>query len=192
MSLYYKIISDGMAVDAGISFLFVDNRGKLLYCDADQAQLLQGWRQDKLYHVPWLRPVNMPETIDYDENVQAVIIEENEFNELIELLDDGEEVPEPAPEPEPEPEPAPDSEPEPEHKMTVQEMRDKIAELTALVMSDDEPFTATKTYQKNDVIANGSRVYLATQAIVKGETVFPGDNCKETSVAEILTMLQGG
>ena len=74
--------------------------------------------------------------------------------------------------------------------MTVQEMREKIAELTARVMNESLPFTAEQTYQAGDIIANGARVYTADQVIVTGETVSPGINCTETTIANVLNTIQ--
>ena len=186
---FYKVIIGEMVVDVGFTFIRINTRDRPMYCDVDDAQLVQGWNPEKLYHTDWLLPMPGETGVTY-ENGEVVIIQRDEYDELYELLTSGEEVPEPTPEPEPEPEPTPEPEPEPEHKMTVQEMREKIAELTALVMNESKPFTATKSYMKGEMITDGSRIYRATRAIVRGETVVPGENCEETSIAEVLTALQ--
>ena len=98
-------------------------------------------------------------------------------------------VPEP-PEPEPQLEPQPDPEPEPERPMSVQEMCELITELKAKVLNDSAAFTAPKSYQAGDIITDGSRVYIADQVIIKGETVAPGVNCTETTIAEVINQIQ--
>lgn len=125
MNTYYKVIRDGAVIDVGFAFVRVSIRDRAIYCDADHAMLLQGAVSGTFYHVGWLLKVPVGTAVQYEE-ADASVIDLAEYDELYEQLVDGEPVPEPTPEPEPTPSPEP--EPEPEHKMTVQEMREKIAE----------------------------------------------------------------
>lgn len=187
---YYKIIRDGEAVDAGFTFLTWNERHKtLMVCEPEKASYVQSYDTRSVYRVMWLNPA--PEGAPAYPVADVRIIDAEEYEDLRAALDDGETVPEPDdPEPQPEPEPEPDPEPEPERRMTVQEMREKIAELTARVMNEAAPFTAAKTYQTGEIITDGARVYIANTVIVKGETVKPGENCAETTIADVLNAIQ--
>lgn len=128
---HYKMILSGEVIDVGNRFVYwVPENRILAYCDANHAEMIQSAIDDgKLYHTEWLRriPHGAPECTE----VELKRIEESEFDELKALLGDGErveEVREPGPEPEPELEPETPPE-EQEKPMTVQQMRDKIAEL---------------------------------------------------------------
>lgn len=187
---YFKVIAEGAAVDAGRMWLQWNARHKcLMACEPNAAHYAQNYNDSAIYRFGWLNPV--PDGAPVYPTVEAAIIDAQEYDDLIAVLDGGETVPEP-PEPEPEPEPAPEPEPEPqpERPMTVAEMREKIAELTAIVMNEAVPFTAAKTYQAGEIITDGSRVYIAGEVIVKGETVRPGVNCQETTIADVLNAMQ--
>lgn len=132
---YYKIIRDGNVVDAAFTFLRWDERhNRLMGCEPKDAQFVQSYDGGSVYRVEWLNPV--PEALkDRFETVEAALIEKQEYLDLRAVLDDGETVPEPEPvqpEPTPEPEPGPDV-PEAEKPMTVQQMREKIAEQDATI-----------------------------------------------------------
>lgn len=64
--------------------------------------------------------------------------------------------------------------------------------LKAQLLNDARPFTAVKTFRVGEVIADGARVYIASDVIIAGETVRPGDNCTETTIAEVLNQLREG
>lgn len=51
------------------------------------------------------------------------------------------------------------------------------------------PFTAKQTYKAGEFIVNGAKVFVAEEAITAGETVTPGYNCYETTIAEVLNAL---
>jgi hypothetical protein len=51
------------------------------------------------------------------------------------------------------------------------------------------PFVAGKTYQPGEVISHSGRVYTANAVIIAGETVTPGGNAMETSIEEIINLL---
>jgi len=131
---YYKVIRDGMVTDAGEMFLRWQEKNRImLACKPEEAQFIQG-SDGTILRVDWLNPV--PEALkDRFETVEAALIDRQEYLDLRAVLDDGETVPEPEPvqpEPTPEPEPGPDV-PEGEKPMTVQEMREKIAEQGATI-----------------------------------------------------------
>ena len=123
---YYKIIQDDTITDAGFCFLKENKKGTLLYCEIDDAQLMQSYDGNKLYHCEWLK--NVPTFTDY-ETCEAVVIDEAEYNDIVAYLDDGEEVPVTPDEPEPvEPDEPEDEEDTEEKPMTLAEMREKITE----------------------------------------------------------------
>ena len=186
---YYKIIQDGEVVGAGCNFLrWLTRSGKFGYCEMEQAECVKDVVGEGLYRDDWLRKVpDGVKTAVLDATV--TLVDESEYNDIIEQLIDGETIPVPEPEPEPTPEPTPEPEPEPEHRMTVQEMRERIAELSALVMTGNEPFIADRTYTAGSIIVRGSRVYIADDVIVEGETVVPGRNCTETTIMDVINSL---
>lgn len=126
--VFYKIIRDGTTTDAGFVFLkWNEHSQHTVACDVNEAQFIQSFDQEHIYHVDWLKPV--PEAAGQYETVQAAVIDSAEFDEIRALLDDGEPVPN-EPEP-PAPEPVEDQEQlvEPEERpMTVGEMRQLITE----------------------------------------------------------------
>lgn len=187
---YFKVIANGAAVDAGWMWLKWNARHKcLMACEPNAANYAQSYDGATVYRFGWLNP--LPDGAPVYPTVEAAIIDAQEYDDLIAALDGGETVPEPVePEPEPEPTPEPEPAPEPDRPMTVAEMREKIAKLTALVMNEAAPFTAQKTYQAGEIITDGARVYIANQVIVKDETVRPGVNCAETTIADVLNALQ--
>ena len=186
---FFKVISGNEAVDAGFMFLQWNARHAcLMACEPNTAHFAQSYDGKTVYRFGWLNPV--PEGAPVLPTVEARIIDAQEYEDLITVLDGGETVPEP-PVPEPDPEPRPDPDPDPEEKpMSVQEMREKIQKLTEAVLNESKPFQADRTYQAGDIIAYGARVYIAGQVIVKNETVQPGVNCMETTIANVLNTMQ--
>ena len=124
---YYKIIQDGAVIGAGTMFLKWQPSQRFFYCDfEDDAQTVQDVITEAIYHPEWLR--RPPQGATGFAEAEVVLISATEYDEIIALLSDGEEIlvePEPELEPEPTPEPEPDPEDRP---MTVREMREKIAE----------------------------------------------------------------
>lgn len=169
---YFKMAQNGEIVDVGISCLQIF-RGRLLYCGLNDAQVVQNYAQTKLYHDDWLRAV--PAGVAYEAAV-ITVIDEEEFEELKELIDDGETVPVP-PEPEPEPTPEPEPEPEPEHRMTVQEMREKILELTSMA--------AKENIARGTMFILHDKLYMAIDFIPKGAEVIPMRNCVIKDINEL-------
>jgi len=66
-------------------------------------------------------------------------------------------------------------------------LKSRMNEITT---TEGRPFTAEKPYQAGEIITDGARVYIANQVIVQGETVIPGVNCTQTTVADVLNALQ--
>lgn len=124
---YYKIIKNELVIGVGTKFIeWNPSVERFLYCDTDKAQYIQDIFTLKLYHIDWLRNVNMaaPE-VDY---AMAEIIDATEYDELYEQIRENQQVPY-VPTPPPEPEPEPEPEPTPiETPMTIQQMREKIIE----------------------------------------------------------------
>ena len=172
---YFKVIENGAAVDAGHLWLQWNARHNLLMaCEPREAHYAQSYDGQTVYRIGWLNP--LPDGAPVYPVAEARIIDAEEYEDLIAVLPDGETVPEP-PEPEPEPEPQPEPEPEPEHRMTVQEMREKILELTSM--------EAKENYAKGSIFVLHDVVYQATRGIEKGAEVKPGYNCIQKSLADL-------
>ena len=129
---YYKVIDNGQAVDAGWMWLRWNTKHKcLMVCEPRDAHYVQNYTETAIYRFGWLNP--LPDGAPMYPAAEGAIIDPDEYNDLIEILDDGGTAPEPdEPEPEPEPggdEPEPGGDTEPERPMTIAEMRAKIAEL---------------------------------------------------------------
>ena len=172
---YFKVVENHAAVDAGHLWLQWNAKHKcLMACETREANYAQSYDGATVYRFGWLNP--LPEGAPVFPVVEASIIDKQEYDDLIAVLPDGETVPEP-PEPEPEPEPQPEPEPEPERPMTVQEMREKILELTS--MAAKENITRGSYFVLHDVI------YRATRPILKGSEIKPGFNCEKKSLEDL-------
>lgn len=130
---YFKIIDNGQAVDAGWMWLRWNTKHKcLMACEPREAHYVQNYTETAVYRFGWLNP--LPDGAPMYPAADGAIIDADEYNDLIEILDDGETVPEPD-EPGPEPddpggdEPEPGDDTEPERPMTIAEMRQRIREL---------------------------------------------------------------
>ena len=53
-----------------------------------------------------------------------------------------------------------------------------------------EPFVAEKTYQAGEYLVKNGKVYIVNDTIIMGETVFPGLNARESSLEEVINLLQ--
>lgn len=130
---YFKIIDNGQAVDAGWMWLRWNTKHKcLMACEPREAHYVQNYTETAVYRFGWLNP--LPDGAPMYPAADGAIIDADEYNDLIEILDDGGTAPEPD-EPGPEPdepggdEPEPGDDTEPERPMTIAEMRQRIREL---------------------------------------------------------------
>lgn len=123
---FFKIIQDSKVINVGCTFLKWNNaRQKLYICDVDDAQFAQALDEDKIYRADWLNPA--PEEAGKFETADVVVIDEVEFDELKELLSEGEDVPEEFIEEKPLIE-VRHYETDEEKPMSIAEMREKILE----------------------------------------------------------------
>lgn len=178
---YFKVIQNGEAINAGEIWLYWNTRHNcLMACEAQHANYGQSYDGETIYRIGWLNP--LPEGAPVYPTVEAREIDAQEYADLIEVLDDGETVPEPV-EPDDdggtEPDPDTQPEPEPERKMTVQEMREIIAELTSMAAKDDIP--------QGSYFVLHDEVYLATDPITKGSAIKPGYNCEKKTLDECIS-----
>lgn len=173
---YYKIIDQGNVIGVGTMLLkWFASAGRFFYCDSlDEAEAVQDVLTEQLYRDDWLH--KPPDGATQPRPATVTLIDAVEYDELYELLKDGEDVPV-DPEPEPEPQPQPEPEPEPEKPMTVQEMREKIAELISM--------TAKDNYAKGAYFVMHDVIYQATRAIERGTEVRPGYNCAKKSLGDL-------
>lgn len=132
---YYKVIRDGVIVDAGEIWLRWQEKNRILIsCAPEDAQFIMSHDGADIWRVQWLNPA--PAAAGSYETVEAALIDQQEYLDLRAVLDDGETVPIPDPVvPEPDTELLPDEEPgqEEDHPMTVQQMREKLAEQDATI-----------------------------------------------------------
>ena len=61
--------------------------------------------------------------------------------------------------------------------------------LEALMKPDESDMVASATYAANSFFTIGGTLYKATAAIATGETIQPGVNCIQTTVADQLTAI---
>ena len=132
---YFKIIQNGAVIDAGFAFMRWDLvHGRMLYCEIDDAEMVQGYGGETIYHAAWLRPV--PAAAGSIDTAEVVVITSAEYEDIVALLDDGEDVPVTPEEPPEEPQDAEGgdepSEPE-ERPMSISEMRQTILEQQAMI-----------------------------------------------------------
>lgn len=136
---YYKVISNGIVIDANFVFLKWQKKNKvMLGCDISEANFIQSSDQSKVWRVAWLNPVD-GEAGTY-ETVEAVEISQDEYLSIREALDEGTEVVEPDPvEPEPDDTGNEEKPTEPEETvMSVAEMRRKIVDLETALQEQTE------------------------------------------------------
>ena len=129
--IFYKVLSDGVAIDTGCMWLKWNERHNILMnCDPKDAQFIQGIN-DTVYRVAWLNPIP-PELAERFETVEAKTIDQQEYYDLLAALSEGETVPEPiivVQEPVREPMPTQEQEGPMEQPMSLREMRAKIMKL---------------------------------------------------------------
>lgn len=65
----------------------------------------------------------------------------------------------------------------------------KLSAVKAIIAGVESDYTATQNYVIGDFIVAGDGLYRVTAAIASGETIDPGTNCTETTVAEQLKAL---
>lgn len=122
---YFKVIQDNTVVSVGSVFLkWNTKKHRLFICDVDNGQFVQSFDEKHIYKDDWLK------TSDGDiqyENASIVIINETEYEDLKEMLIEGEPIIE---EPVHEPVVVQERhEPEEEEKpLTIAQMREIIAE----------------------------------------------------------------
>ena len=141
---YYKIYKDGMVVDANFVFLKWTQNGMglkfLETCNIEEAQYIQSSDQKEIYRVNWLNPVKDNGQFEV---VEATLIDEAEYREIRQQLDESKEpIPDPIPESDSDPslEPIPEPYPEPvdDEVMTLEIMRREILGLKEELRQKEE------------------------------------------------------
>ena len=124
---YFKIIKKDKVINVGCVFLkWNENKNKMNICEVDDAQFVQTYDESAIYKAGWLNPA--PKKAGKFETVQVVVIDETEFNDLLELLSEGEQISVEEEEHE-EYQPRQTETEEPEEKpLTIAEMREMIIE----------------------------------------------------------------
>ena len=122
---YCKMVIDNKVVNIGHVFLkWNSDRHKMYICDVDEGQFVQSRDEAHIYHDKWLKIA--PAEAGEQEEANIIVITEQEYMDLLELLNSDEEVlneiiEQEYPEPELE-------QPQEETPMTIAEMREKILE----------------------------------------------------------------
>jgi len=121
---FFKVIQDNKIVTVGCVFLKWNQDNKALFvCDVDEGQFVQSYDELHIYHDSWLKPA--PRKAGKHEEAKIVIITQQEYEDLLAELDEGEILIETPSIPEPEEEmPEP---PEEEKPMSIAEMREIIS-----------------------------------------------------------------
>lgn len=89
---YYKIIDGGAVIDANDVYLRYQTRhGILLRCGQENGEFIQSSDGEEVYRAQWLR--KPPEGAPEYKTVTAELIDEEEYNEIVEALKLGEEIP---------------------------------------------------------------------------------------------------
>lgn len=124
---YYKILRDGVVVDANNVFLKWQAKHKtLMVCQPEDGQFIQSSDQSEVYRVVWLHPA--PEEVASQYTlIEAREIDKNEYLRIRALLDEGEQPEEEQPVIEPEQEPQ-KQEPT-ETVLSIDEMRRELSEM---------------------------------------------------------------
>lgn len=122
---YCKMIDDNKVISVGHVFLKWNSEYQQLFiCNVDEGQFVQSFDEAHIYHDRWLKKA--PAEAGEHEEVKIVVITEQEYLDLIELLKEDEEIVNDVIEQqyeEAEPE-----EPQESSPMTIAEMREIILE----------------------------------------------------------------
>ena len=167
---YYKIIQNEQVIGAGIRFLkWYTNKHQFFYCDISEAERVQDIITETLYQADWLK--KSPSDALQSEEADVQLITATEYDEIVALLNGGEEIPV-IPEPDPIPEPVPEE--SDTHIMTIQEMREVIINLTSMSAKTD--------ISQGEYFVLHDEIYQATDPIEKGSLINPGTNCRKTTL----------
>lgn len=132
---YYKIISQNQVIGVGHMFLrWNSKRNRFYYSDINDAHCVQDDLTSTPYHAEWLK--TLPEGTQAVEEVVAHVINAQEYEDLYETLKGDEVVPfipDPLPTAAEPTEKIVAAEPRSEQPLTVQQMREKIAEQDAAI-----------------------------------------------------------
>jgi len=126
MTVYFKVLKDDKVISVGDLFLkWSTKQHRYFICDVEQGEAVMSF-DEHYYRDNWLRPI--PEEAKYEE-ATIVVIEQQEYEDLLALLKDGEEIPvvEEVP-----------VEPEPEAATLEEEKPMSIAEMRAIILEQQE------------------------------------------------------
>lgn len=123
--MYFKIIKDNKIIDVGSTFVKWSKQYKCFYgCSGPQAQCIFSSINMKYYYDnDWL--IQPPISSDLYTTAKIIDITEQEYDELLELLDNNEDINNQSYEEEQQSQPEENNQ---QHIMTINEMREKILE----------------------------------------------------------------
>ena len=121
---FFKVIQEKTVVSVGCVFLKWNiKKNALFVCDVDKGEFVQSYDEKHIYHDDWLK--SAPKEAGKHEEAEIVIITQQEYEDLLAILDEGEVVIETPPIEEPQEE-MPEA-PVEEKPMSISEMRETIA-----------------------------------------------------------------
>lgn len=127
---YYKIYENGIVVDVNHLFFRVQTKfNRIIPCEPQYAQLIKASKEEKYYTTNWLLPLIKP--MPCATPIEAVEIDEEEYNRLRAQLDQNEVILPAVPEIEPVVEKTDVVEKEPERVISMKELFDRIQSLEA-------------------------------------------------------------
>ena len=125
---YYKIIKDGVVIDANFKFFRHQRKHlNIIRCEERVAELVQSSDEKTFYRAEWLRP--LPDRVCHHPVVEVVVIDEAEYNELKEQLQLGKIIVPQVLEEEPVVEIEPVEKPKREFLLSIRELYERIERL---------------------------------------------------------------
>ena len=73
---------------------------------------------------------------------------------------------------------------------TQEVLEKRLAALEEIIAGSAANYIADRGIETGEVFSLGTRTYKATSAIATGETIVPGRNCTETTLAELINELK--
>ena len=86
---YFKAIQNDKVVSVGCVFLkWSLNKHKFFICDVDEGQFVESYDEQHIYQDSWMKPA--PPEAGEQEQASIVIIGQQEYEDLLEMLNEGE------------------------------------------------------------------------------------------------------
>ena len=180
--MYYKAKKNNVVIDALEDLqcvrYFQASRAILRCKKNDDPQGIISSNGAEIWHVEgW--PA-FPEGTDFDTVILEEFDDPDRYQEIIDAIRAGEDYSD-FEEPE---------EPEEEEIHTEPTPMERLAALEEIIAGSAANYIADRGIETGEVFSLGTRTYKATSAIATGETIVPGRNCTETTLAELINELK--